>query len=207
MQSTIRAQSSGAGESPKRPDAEPKKWLWLKRGSTLGRLARRALGPSVGALGGAAAALLYSHLTPVPPKVIAVRFPVLLAPEAKLNMIAPEASPEEASAALPAPGGSSDPGKAANPAALLALRKAQAAYMIGDTPGALDALGAFDRELSGTRSGAEQCGCGRWWCSGRMGSGRQEGPWVPMSIRDSTSTGPKIVSAGILLTIASAPDR
>ncbi len=85
VQRTIHAQRSRAGESPKRPDAEPKKWLWLKRGSTLGRLARRALGPGVGALGGAAAALLYSHLTPAPPKVIAVRFPVLVAPEAELH--------------------------------------------------------------------------------------------------------------------------
>jgi RNA polymerase sigma factor (sigma-70 family) len=158
MQRTIHAQGSGASQSPKRPDAEPKKWPWLERASNLGRLARRALGPSVGALGGAAAALFYAHMTQAPPKVIAVRIPVMVAPEAELNMIVPEASPEEASAALPAPGGSGEPSKAANPAALLALRKAQAAYMIGDAPGALDALGAFDRELSRDplRSGAER---------------------------------------------------
>ncbi len=37
----------------------------------------------------------------------------------------------------------------ANPAALLALRKAQAAYVNGDKPGALAALGAFEGELAG----------------------------------------------------------
>ncbi|MEO5728136.1 MAG: hypothetical protein ABI134_10745, partial [Byssovorax sp.] len=48
----------------------------------------------------------------------------------------------ETSAALVTPGAGGEPGKVANAAALLALRKAQAAYGIGDKPGALAALGA-----------------------------------------------------------------
>jgi hypothetical protein len=98
---------------------------------------------------GAVAALIHAHTTQVPPRVIAVRFPVVVVQEAKPQTIAPEALPEEASAELLTPGGGGNPVKAANPMALLALRKAQAAYVMGDEPGALAALSAFDGELSG----------------------------------------------------------
>jgi hypothetical protein len=91
---------------------------WPRRASTL---ARCALGPSLGALGGAVAALIYAHSTQAPRRVIAVRFPVVVVQEAEPQTIPPaEAAPEEASAAPAPPGAGSDPGKVANPAALLA---------------------------------------------------------------------------------------
>lgn len=140
VQGTIRGQGDGDRDPAKGRDAEPGKRPWL----------RRALGPSLGALGGAAAALILTHLIQAPPRVIAVRFPIVVTREAEPLTIAPEGLPEEeVSAALLAPGSGGDPGKAVNPAALLALRKAQAAYVIGDKPGALEALGAFEGDLAG----------------------------------------------------------
>lgn len=146
VQRTTRAQGDGADDPPKGPVPAPGKLPWIRPALTL---ARRALGPSLGALVGATAAMIHAHATQAPPRVIAVRFPVVIVQEAELQSIAPEALPREASAALLPPGGGGDAGKVANPAALLALRKAQAAYVIGDKPGALAALGAFDGELSG----------------------------------------------------------
>lgn len=146
VQSTIRAQEGTAGDSPEGLEPAPEKRPWMRRASTL---ARGALGPSLGALVGAAAALLHAHTTQALPRVIAVRFPVVVEQEAELKTIAPEALREDAIAALPAPAGGGEPRKVANPAALLALRKAQAAYVMGDKSGALTALGAFDGELSG----------------------------------------------------------
>jgi RNA polymerase sigma-70 factor (ECF subfamily) len=152
VQSTIHAQENGESDSPKgqqkqaNPDPGPGQRPWSGR---VAELSRRALGPSLGAVGGAALALIYAQMTQPPPRVIAIRFPVVIAQEAEARTTAPEALPEGVSAALAAPGSVGDPGKAANPAAVLALRRAQAAYVIGDRPGALAALGAFERELAG----------------------------------------------------------
>jgi RNA polymerase sigma-70 factor (ECF subfamily) len=148
VQSTIRAQGGGADESPKRRENTPGKGdlPWSRRAA---ELARRALVPSLAAVGGAVSALIYAQMTQAPPRVIAIRFPVAIAQEAEVRTIVPDALPEGVSAALVAPGVGGAPDKPANPAALLALRRAQAAYVIGDKPGALEALGAFDGELSG----------------------------------------------------------
>ena len=65
----------------------------------------------------------------------------------KINLDIPQA----VSIALGVPRAGGDPGKTANPAALLALRRAQAAQaaqVIGDKPGALEALGAFEPSRS-----------------------------------------------------------
>ena len=162
VQSTLRAQVDRESNPPKERENKPEADRGPGKLPLRGRaaeMARRALGPSLGAFGGAALALIYAQMTQAPPRVIAIRFPVVIAQETEVRTIAPEALPEVVSAALVVPAGvGGDPGKAANPAAVLALRRAQAAYVIGDKPGVLEALGAFERELSGDplRSNAER---------------------------------------------------
>jgi DNA-directed RNA polymerase specialized sigma24 family protein len=107
--------------------------------------------PVLGAAFGVLVTLVYVHRTRTPTRETMVQPVVTLTREADTGPAAPGALnglTEETSAALVPAGGGVDPSKAANPAALLALRKAQAAYVVGDRAAALDALSGFEREFA-----------------------------------------------------------
>jgi RNA polymerase sigma-70 factor (ECF subfamily) len=133
-------------EKNMRPAPPKKPWQRQARA-----LARRAMGPAAGAVFGAAATLLYVHLTQAPPRDVTFQPTVTLTQEAQGEPAAPagpnEPNDESSTAQLPS-GVGVDPSKTANPGALLALRKAQAAYVVGDKLAALDALGPFEREFA-----------------------------------------------------------
>ncbi|MEP7127033.1 MAG: sigma-70 family RNA polymerase sigma factor [Byssovorax sp.] len=144
IQTTLNSER-GTDEAMRR---SPAKRPWRKRAATL---ARRAIEPALGAVFGATAMLVYVHLTQDPAPGSTDPPAVTLAQEPELEPATPggiTAINDESSTALLPPGVGVDPSKAANPAALLALRKAQAAYVVGDKLAALDALGAFEREFA-----------------------------------------------------------
>lgn len=138
--------SSGRSAEEDRPRA-PEKKPWPRR---VPALLRRMMEPALGAVGGAALTLLYLHPTRAPDRESTYEPAVTITQEVKgepaatlsLDGINDETSPTTLPAALGV-----DPSKAANPAALLALRKAQAAYVVGDKLAALDALEVFEREF------------------------------------------------------------
>lgn len=144
IQGTL-ARERGA-EQDMRPS--PAKKPWRRQAASL---ALRAMGPATGAVFGAAATLTYVRTTQAPPRDAPFQPAFTLTQEAQGQPAAPaglNGLNDESSAALLPPGVGVDPSKIANPAALLALRKAQAAYVVGDRPAALDALGPFEREFA-----------------------------------------------------------
>ena len=109
------------------------------------------MGPAAGTVFGATATLIYVHLTQAPPRDTPFQPALTLTEEAQGQPAAPAGLNrlnDESSTALLPSGLAVDPSKIANPAALLALRKAQAAYVVGDRPAALDALGPFEMEFA-----------------------------------------------------------
>jgi RNA polymerase sigma factor (sigma-70 family) len=144
----IQSTPPGPGGAEGAMPAKAAKPSWRRRAATL---ARRAMEPALGAAFGAAVTLVYVHLTQAPARATTVQPAVMLTEEAKPLPAAPtllNGQTDETSAELSPPYGGADSSKAANPGALLALRKAQAAYVVGDRAAALDALSGFEREFA-----------------------------------------------------------
>lgn len=107
--------------------------------------------PALGAAFGAVVTLIYVHVKQAPARETTVQRTVMLTHETEGQAAAPGALDEvmdETSAALLPAGSGADPSRTANPAALLALHRAQAAYVVGDRAAALDALRGFEREFA-----------------------------------------------------------
>ncbi len=145
IQSTPSADRGAEGDTP----AKTAKPSWRRRATAL---ARRAMEPALGAAFGAVVTLVYVHRTQAPTRETTAAQPtVMLTEEERPRPATPavlSGLTDETSAELLPPCGGADSSKAANPAALLALRKAQAAYVVGDRAAALDALSGFEREFA-----------------------------------------------------------
>ena len=144
IQSMSAIERGADGNRPTSPVKKP----WPKR---VPALLRRVMEPALGALGGAGLTLLGVHLTRAPARETTYQPPVTVTEEAEGATAAPaglNGLNDETSPAMLPGGLGVDSLKVANPAALLALRKAQAAYVVGDKLAALDALGVFEREFS-----------------------------------------------------------